>query len=135
MRDVSFFMPNETELAILTGMPVGADAEIEAATRSLLEKGVETVIVTLGSRGALLSTSKGSRRIDPVRVTPVDTTGAGDAFVGSFARFFAGGHDLEPALRLAARYAADSVTKRGTQKAFATKAQFEAFCALLDAGQ
>ncbi len=135
VRDVSFFMPNETELAILTGMPVDTDAEIEAAARTLLEKGVETVIVTLGSRGALLATREGSRRIEPVRVTPVDTTGAGDAFVGSFARFFAGGLDLEPALRLAARYAADSVTKRGTQKAFASKAQFEAFCDLLDAGQ
>ena len=68
VRDASFFMPNETELAILTGRPVDADADIEAAARTLLEKRVETVIVTLGSRGALLATSRGN---------PSDRTGAG----------------------------------------------------------
>ena len=91
VRDVSFFIPNETELAILTGLPVSTEQEIGDAARSLVANGVETVIVTLGSRGALLTTAEGVRRIDPVRVEPVDTTGAGDAFVGSFARYFAGG--------------------------------------------
>ena len=125
-------MPNETELAILTGMPVGTDREIADAARSLVAKGVETVIVTLGSRGALVVTAAGVRRIEPVRVEPVDTTGAGDAFVGSFARYFAGGLGLEAALARAARYAADLVTRRGTQKAYASEAQFEAFCRSLD---
>ena len=133
VRDVSFFVPNETELAILTGMPVATEEEIGKAAISLVKKGVETVIVTLGSRGALLTTGAGVRRIQPVRVDPVDTTGAGDAFVGSFARYFAGGLGLEPALGLAARYAADSVTRRGTQKAYAAQAEFEAFCKRLDA--
>jgi len=133
VRDVSFFVPNETELAILTGKPVSTEEEISKAAISLIEKGVETVIVTLGSRGALLTTGAGVRRIAPVRVDPVDTTGAGDAFVGSFARYFAGGLDLEPALGLAARYAADSVTRRGTQKAYAAEAEFNAFCKKLDA--
>jgi ribokinase len=132
VRDVSFFVPNETELAILTGMPVRTDQEIGDAARSLVAKGVETVIVTLGSRGALVITAAGVRRIDPVRVEPVDTTGAGDAFVGSFARYFAGGLGLEAALAKAARYAADSVTRRGTQKAYALAAQFETFCESLD---
>src|ERR1700749_4964548 len=52
--DVTFFIPNETELAILTGMPVDTESNIVTAARSLLEKGFGTVIVTLGSRGALL---------------------------------------------------------------------------------
>ena len=95
-------------------------------------KGVETVIVTLGSRGALVVTAASVRRIDPVRVEPVDTTGAGDAFVGSFARYFAGGLSLEAALARAAQYAANSVTRRGTQKAYALEAQFETFCQSLD---
>jgi ribokinase len=133
IRDVSFFVPNETELAILTGLPVETEAQIAAAARSLIDKGVGTVIVTLGSRGALLTTATGVRRIEPVPVTPVDTTGAGDAFVGSFARYFAGGLGLEAALRQAARYAADSVTRRGTQKAYASEAHFRAFCERLDA--
>jgi len=127
VRDVSYFIPNETELAILTGMPVGTGAEIEAAAKSLLAKGVEAVVVTLGGRGALLATGAGVKQIPPVKVTPVDTTGAGDAFVGSFACFHAAGMDLEAALVRAARYAADSVTRRGTQKAYATRADFERF--------
>src|SRR5579863_6260711 len=72
VRDVSFFVPNETELAILTGMPVGTDDEIGQAAQSLVKKGVETVILTLGSRGALLTTASGVRRIAPVRVDPID---------------------------------------------------------------
>jgi len=123
VRDVSFFMPNETELAILTGMPTDTDEHVVAAARSLVAKGVETVIVTLGERGALLVTADASHRVEPVKVAPVDTTGAGDAFVGAFARYHAGGAGLEEALDLAARYAADSVTRRGTQKAYATEAE------------
>jgi len=132
IRDVTFFIPNESELAILTGMPVDTDAGIAAAARRLLDQGVETVIVTLGSRGALLATGTGARRIEPVTVKAVDTTGAGDAFVGSFARFLAGGLPLEASLKQAVRYAADSVTRRGTQRAYATADQFRAFCEALD---
>jgi ribokinase len=112
-------------------MPVDDESSIAAAARSLLDKGFATVIVTLGSRGALLLTPAEARRIDPVPVTPVDTTGAGDAFVGSFARFFADGVPLEAALKQAARYAADSVTRRGTQKAYASADEFKTFCETL----
>jgi len=127
VRDVSYFIPNETELAILTKMPVETEADLEAAAKTLLAQGVRAVIVTLGGRGALLATAEGVRRIAPTKVTPVDTTGAGDAFVGAFARYHAAGADLEAALARAARYAADSVTRNGTQKAYATEAEFEAF--------
>jgi ribokinase len=133
IRDVTFFIPNETELAILTGMPAETEAQVAAAARSVIDKGVGTVVVTLGARGALLATATQVRRIEPVPVTPVDTTGAGDAFVGSFARYFAGGLGLEAALSQAARYAADSVTRRGTQKAYASEAAFRTFCESLDA--
>jgi ribokinase len=132
IRDVTFFIPNETELAILTGMPVDTESSVVAAARSLLDKGFGTVIVTLGSRGALLTTPTDARRIEPVPVKAVDTTGAGDAFVGSFARFFAEGVPLEAALKQAARYAADSVTRRGTQKAYASADEFKTFCETLE---
>jgi ribokinase len=134
IRDVTFFIPNETELAILTGMPVDTESSIVSAARSLLDKGFGTVIVTLGSRGALLTTPTDARRIEPVPVKAVDTTGAGDAFVGSFARFFADGLPLEAALKQAARYAADSVTRRGTQKAYASADEFKRFCEALERG-
>ena len=134
IRDASFLVPNETELAILTGMPVGTEDEIAAAARSLIAKGIGTVIVTMGARGALLVTASDTCNIAPVRVTPVDTTGAGDAFVGSFARYYAASWGLEEALDKAVRYAADSVTRRGTQKAYATEGEFAAFCASLPRG-
>jgi ribokinase len=128
-RDASFLMPNETELAILTGLPVESEAEVAAAAQTLVSQGFEAVIVTLGARGGLLSTREGARRIAPVKAPAIDTTGAGDAVIGSFARYFAAGLSLEAALDKATRYAADSVTRRGAQKSYATEAEFEALCA------
>ena len=130
-RDASFLMPNETELAILTRLPVESEAEVAAAAHSLVGRGFEAVIVTLGARGALIATPEGGRRIAPVKVEAIDTTGAGDAFIGSFARYLAAGLSLDAALAQASRYAAFSVTRRGAQKSFATEAEFEAFCAKL----
>ena len=130
-RDASFLMPNETELAILTRLPVESEAEVAAAAHSLVGRGFEAVIVTLGARGALIATPEGARRIAPVKVEAIDTTGAGDAFIGSFARYLAAGLSLDAALAQASRYAAFSVTRRGAQKSFATEAEFEAFCAKL----
>ena len=124
LRDVTCLVPNETELVILSGMPVDTDQEVVAAARSLVARGTETVVVTMGSRGALLVTADQATRIAPVPVTPVDTTGAGDAFIGSFACFYVETGDLRASLDRAARYAADSITRRGTQKAYATAEEF-----------
>ena len=107
VRLASFLTPNETELAILTGMPVESEDAIEAAAKSLLARGIETVIVTLGSRGALLATALGHKRIAPAKVQAVDSTGAGDAFIGSFARYHAAGLGVEAALGRATLYAAE----------------------------
>ena len=127
IRHATFLVPNETELGILSGLPVDTMAEVEAAAQSLIAKGIGTVIVTLGARGALLVTADNATTIAPVSVAPVDTTGAGDAFIGSFARYFVDGDDLAAALGKAVRYAADSITRRGTQRAYATEAEFSAF--------
>ena len=133
VADASFFVPNETELAALTGLPVETEAHIADAARSLIAQGVGVVIVTMGARGAMLVTASKTERILPISVNVVDTTGAGDAFVGSFARYYAAGETLEATLTKAARYAADSVTRRGTQKAYATEAEFVRFCDALAA--
>ncbi len=123
---LTFLTPNQTELALLTGMPVGDEAEAVTAARTLIARGVKTVIVTLGSRGALLVTADAVDHITPVKVTPKDTTGAGDAFIGSFARFYAESRDVKASLVRAARYAADSITKPGTQTSYATAEEFAA---------
>jgi ribokinase len=131
IRGVTFLTPNESELSLLTGMPVATDGEIERAARSLLAGGIGTIIVTLGSRGALLVTSGSTTRIAPFFVTPVDTTGAGDAFIGSFAHFYSLSKDIVSALEIAACYAANSITRRGTQKSYASAEDFEASRKLL----
>jgi ribokinase len=133
LRDVTFLTPNRSELALLTGLPTQTTAEIETAARKLLDAGISTVIATLGSDGVLLVTHAGARHIAAVKVQPVDTTGAGDAFIGSFAHFYALSGDVTDALHWAVRYAAQSVTRRGTQKSYADAAAFRDFCTSLDA--
>lgn len=127
LKGLGYFCPNETELALLTGLPTETEDHIITAARTLIALGIENVVVTLGSRGARLVTGDSVTQIAPVPVTPVDTTGAGDAFIGSFAHFHAGGAAPRDALAQAARYAALSITRRGTQKSYATPDEFAKF--------
>ena len=80
-----FFVPNETELAILTDMPVNTDDEIKNAAEYLVNKGLKNVIVTMGSRGAMWVTKENCQYLKSFKVNAVDTSGAGDAFIGCFA--------------------------------------------------
>ncbi len=107
-------------------MPVTDETQAEAAARSLIAKGVGTVIVTMGSRGALLVEAAQTRRIEPVSVTPVDTTGAGDAFIGAFAHFHASGEPVFDALGKPQPMPPIPFTRRGTQKSYARAADFAA---------
>ncbi|NTA40052.1 ribokinase [Agrobacterium salinitolerans] len=128
IRQVTFLVPNESELALLSGLPTDTDEDIVTAARSLIARGIRTVIVTLGGRGARMITSNEIVNIEPVQVTPKDTTGAGDAFIGSFARFYAETREVVSSLKKASLYAAHSITRPGTQKAYASLEEFEAFC-------
>lgn len=133
IETLTFLVPNQTELATISGLPVGTETEAEVAARSLIDRGIRTVIVTLGGKGVLLvHRGQDSLRIPAISVNPVDTTGAGDAFIGSFSRYYVETGDMEAALYKAVRYAADSITRPGTQKSYATAAQFEDFLATLE---
>ncbi len=134
LRDVAFFTPNRGELALLTDLPTETLPQIEIAARKLIAGGIRTVIATLGHDGVYLVTAEEATHVPSVEVTPVDTTGAGDAFIGSFAHFLAGGSDVAQALHWAVRYAAHSVTARGTQKSYGDMAAFRAFCAAVPGG-
>lgn len=125
---VEFFMPNQTELATLTGMPTGSLAEAEQAARYLLDRGMGQVVVTLGAAGALLINREEAWHVPPVCVEARDTTGAGDAFIGAFAAYWADDGNLREALQQATLYAALSVTRAGTQSAFASGEEFASFC-------
>ena len=116
-----YVIPNETEAEALSGMPVGSCDEARECARSLEERGARGVIVTLGANGALFR----GEHIAPHRVNPVDTTGAGDAFIGAFATFLADGDGEAESIRKANVYAALSTLGIGTQSAFVTRQRFE----------
>jgi ribokinase len=121
-----FFVPNETELEILTGMPVGTEEEIHAAADTLLDKGLKNLIITLGEKGALWLHGDETTRISAPAVAAVDTTGAGDAFIGCFAHCYSRDGDVESAITQAVRYASHSVTGKGTQTSYASAEEFAA---------
>lgn len=115
------FAPNETETELLIGMPVKTLEEAEEAAKKLRQAGPETVIITLGEKGALLVDEEGTTHVPAVETDAVDTTGAGDAFIGSLAYFLAEGRPMRDAIRRANAVAAISVTKVGTQVSFPTR--------------
>ncbi|MCG7308713.1 ribokinase [Brachybacterium sp. ACRRE] len=116
---VEFLVPNESELELLTGMPVDGIEDIQRAAEVLLAAGIRNVIVTLGARGALWIHEGGRELIDAPAVQAVDTTGAGDAFIGCFATQWVRTRDVAGAIRAGTAYAADSVTRQGTQSSYA----------------
>jgi ribokinase len=125
-------VPNETEAELLTGIAVTDDAQAEAAARALLGRGPRAAIITLGRRGSLVVSAGESVRIPPVSVDAVDTTGAGDAYVGTLAVGLAARLSLGEAARRANLVAALSVTRAGTQTSFPDLAAAESFLARHD---
>ncbi len=121
-----FFVPNETELEILTGMPVSTHDEIVAASQLMLAKGLRNLIVTLGDKGALWLRGEEETHFPAPTVNAVDTTGAGDAFVGCFSHSFIQDGDVPRAIERAIVYASHSVTGKGTQTSYASAEAFEA---------
>jgi ribokinase len=120
-----WLIPNEHEFArIADATPDATDAEIVRFAGSAGTR----VVVTLGARGAaLLATDGVVRRIPAPNVTAVDTTGAGDAFVGGFAFGLATGLDDVAAVTLGVRCASDSVQRPGTQRSFPDRERARAF--------
>jgi ribokinase len=113
-----WIIPNESELAILAGADQ-VDASDDAQLAAFAQRTGRRITLTLGSRGAALVTTAGSvERVPAVPVKAIDTTGAGDAFVGAFAFGLAAGLDELAAIRLAVACASDSVTRPGTQASY-----------------
>jgi ribokinase len=116
LRHVSILTPNETEAELLTGIKVDSDPSAVKAASVLRARGVQTVILTLGARGALVATSDGTPQLVPgFKVKAVDTTGAGDVFNGALAVALAEEQPLIDAVRFANAAAAISVTRLGAQ--------------------
>nr|CAI5836472.1 unnamed protein product [Callosobruchus analis] len=123
----TIFCVNETEATVFSGLPVKSESDARKAGLELLNKGCNNVIITLGRHGALYLNKTGKiTHVPSPAVTAVDSTGAGDAFIGALAYLLANKKELatEMCVGLACVAAADSVTKRGTQTSFPT---FEVF--------
>ncbi|MCI1000198.1 ribokinase [Ochrobactrum soli] len=121
--------PNETEAAEITGIEPTDLASAEAAGRNLLERGPRTVILKLGSRGALLVTADEVRHFEPFKVKVVDTVAAGDSFNGGFAVAYADGKSLHDCVRFASASGAIAVTRAGAGAAAPTAHEVEALIA------
>jgi ribokinase len=127
LADIDILVPNESELQLLTGMPVDDPASAATAAGELLAKGVPTVIVTLGSMGALLVTAQGATHLPAFEVEIVDTTAAGDAFIGGLAAALLQGKSLPEAVRFGNACGALAATKFGAQPSLPTRDDVEEF--------
>jgi ribokinase len=115
LSSIDYIIPNETEMALLSEYEINTDNEIRQAASALRELGANTIVMTIGSRGAVLITEKEFTHFPTFPIDPVDTTAAGDAFVASFAVALAEGKSLQEAVRFGNAAGALACTKLGAQ--------------------
>jgi ribokinase len=126
LADLDYFVPNESEAETITGLAVRNVADAKKCAETLVAGGIRRVIITLGANGSLLAGGGINEHVSPFKVKSIDSTGAGDAFIGSFAVFLAEGVPEREAVRRANLYAGLSTTGIGTQKSFYDRARFDA---------
>ncbi len=123
--DLDFLVPNESEAEAISGLQVRDVDSAKKCAGQLLSAGVGRVIITLGANGSLLTGAEGMEHLPAFPMKSVDSTGAGDAFIGSFATFLGEGFSEQEGVRRANLYAGLSTTGVGTQKSFYDRARFE----------
>ncbi|MGF6546509.1 ribokinase [Paraburkholderia youngii] len=125
-EQTSFLILNESEAALLTDVAVDSPASAREAATRLRAKGVETVIVTLGAEGVWYATTEEEGHLPAPRVDAIDSTAAGDTFVGGFAAERVRGASIRDAIEFGQRAAALSVTRQGAQASIPTQAEVRA---------
>jgi ribokinase len=120
-------VPNETELAVLAGRRISGRASLEEAARSLVSRGARNVVVTLGEKGALIVNRLGAKALPSFRVKPVDTTAAGDAFIGGMAFALLQRKSLGDAVKYACACGALAATRFGAQPSLPTAQEVREF--------
>lgn len=124
-KGISILKPNETELKILTGKKSSTMEEIKEAARSLVEKGVETVVVTLGEKGCIMISSEREKYFPLHKVSVKDTTAAGDSFIAAMVVALCEGKTYEEAVLFAQRVSAVVVTRQGAQTSIPWRSEME----------
>jgi ribokinase len=115
LKSIDIITPNKNEAELLTGIHVRDSASARKAADSLHEKGVKTVIITLGSKGALIRENGEYHEIKAQKVKAVDTTAAGDTFCGTLCVGLSEGMTIVEAVKLACKACAITVTRMGAQ--------------------
>lgn len=115
LQHLHILTPNETEASIISGIQVTDITSAEKAAQLITGRGVKNVIITLGAQGALVCEAGKCSMVNAVRVTPVDTTAAGDVFNGALAVALSEGKTLTEAVQFGCAAAAISVTRLGAQ--------------------
>ena len=115
LRHLYMITPNETEAEMISGVKITDEVSAEKAARVIMEMGVQNVIITLGSKGALIYCDSMVDMVPAIKVEAVDTTAAGDIFNGALTVALAEGRDLREAVRFACKASAISVTRVGAQ--------------------
>ena len=121
---LDYFVPNESEAETISGNSVRTVDDAKNCAQKFLDCGVRRVIVTLGANGALIAGKEAMEHVPAFKVKTIDSTGAGDAFIGSFATFLGEGLPEREAVQKANLYAALSTTSPGTQKSFYDSSRF-----------
>ncbi|WP_095128567.1 ribokinase [Pseudomonas sp. Irchel s3h14] len=124
---IDYLIPNESEASALSGLPVDSLASAETAASRLISLGAGKVIITLGAQGSLFANGKSFEHFPATKVKAVDTTAAGDTFVGGFAAALAAGKNEADAIRFGQVAAALSVTRAGAQPSIPTLSDVQAF--------
>jgi ribokinase len=124
---IDYFIPNETESRILTGIEVTDLNSAKQAAQKFIEYGAKNVIITLGEKGALLVTAKDSHHVSSRKVKAVDTTAAGDAFIGGLAKALVKGLGQIEAVHYACAAGAITVTRFGAQTSLPSEAEVDQF--------
>lgn len=126
VADLDYFVPNESEAETISGLPVKSVDDAKKCAEKLLGGGIGRVLITLGANGSLLAGKDGIEHVPAFSMKSVDSTGAGDAFIGSFATFLGEGLPEREAVKRANLYAGLSTMGVGTQKSFYDRARFDA---------
>ncbi|MHC8326120.1 ribokinase [Pseudomonas sp. LB1P83] len=124
---IDYLIPNESEASALSGLPVDSLETAETAATRLIALGAGKVIITLGAQGSMFANGTGFEHFPAPKVKAVDTTAAGDTFVGGFAAALASGKTEAEAIRFGQVAAALSVTRAGAQPSIPTLSDVQAF--------